>query len=85
MQSHRKLPFLRLELTQVRVCSFVLFLSPSRLYLFIYLFIYLFCGREKKYEIPRRKPLDESLAMNSISLKELISRGPAARDVITHL
>ena len=35
----------------------------------------------KKCEIPRRKPLDESLAMNNIGLKKLISRGSATRGV----
>ena len=29
----------------------------------------------KECEIPRRKPLDESLGKNSIGLKKLISRG----------
>ena len=38
----------------------------------------------KKYEIPQWKPLDESLAMNSIGLKKLISQGPAA-EVVSHL
>ena len=33
LQSVKKPPFLRLELTQVRVCSFVLFLPPTRLIL----------------------------------------------------
>ena len=70
------LPFLRLELTQGRVCSFVLPSAPS----------VVFCVTVVKCEIPlvgneKEKPLDKSLAMNSISLKKLISRGPAARGV----
>ena len=45
------------------VCSF----SPT--------FTVVFFVVVKKCEIPRQKPLDDSLAMNSISLKKLISRG----------
>ena len=49
-----KLPFLLLELTQVHIVH-LFFLPSSRLYFFVAV---------KKCEIPRRKPLDESLAMN---------------------
>ena len=41
-----KLPFLCLELTQVHVCSFVLFLPPSQLYL---------CGRKEMCKSPSQK------------------------------
>ena len=39
----------------------------------------------KKCEIPRWKPLDDSMAMNSIGLKKLLSPGLAAKRCITHL
>ena len=49
-----KNPFLRLELTQVRVCSF----SPTLSVVFL--------GAVKKCDIRRRKPQDESLATRSL-------------------
>ena len=49
--------FLRLELTQVRVCSFVLFFHPLGCIL---------CGRKEMCNAPGRKPLDESVAMSSL-------------------
>ena len=74
MQGVTKLPFLRLELTQVHVCSFVL---PST-------FSVLFCVAIRNMWYPCQKPLDESLAMDNIGLKKLISQGPAGRGVITY-
>ena len=54
-------PFLRLELTQVRVCSFVFFFHPPGCVL---------CGRNEMCNTPgwkwEKKTLDESLAFDSL-------------------
>ena len=70
-----KLPFLHVGLTQVHIVRLLFFfLRFTRLYFF--------CVRKEMWDTPA-DPLDESLAMNSIGFKRLISTDWPQRGSIT--